>query len=234
MSGILLSSARQDWRTPPWFLDLVRQVGIITLDPASAPDNPTGAAAFFARDVSIPIVGEWRGTCGLVGAWTRPGLAFVNPPYGGHLSGPVDPAYVHTKKCKTCKGSGDISTFAECGPCPRCEKGRIQTGIGRGWAQRIAQDPGEWLALVPTRTDTEWWQRLHEVCSWGLFWRSPEHGARINFVNPNTGEAKNGSTVPSTVFYHGDRVARFLGAFAPHGRIFPGYRTTLDMLGARS
>ena len=167
MSGILLSSARQDWRTPEWFLDLVRQVGPITLDPASAPDNPTKAAIYFARSHAAPGPSVYRGTCGLAGGWSRAGLAFINPPYGGHLSGPIEPDYVHTKKCKACPRPG--ITDPRVNLCTACgAAGRVVTGIGRGWAERIARDGGEWLTLVPTRTDTEWWQRLHEVCSWGV------------------------------------------------------------------
>ena len=42
------SSERQDWRTPLWFLGLVRRVfqGCIGLDPCTGLENPTRAAAF--------------------------------------------------------------------------------------------------------------------------------------------------------------------------------------------
>jgi len=180
----LLSSARQDWRTPPYFLDLVRQVGEIALDPASAPDNPTNARRFYAQD-------------GLALPWDRDGLAFINPPYGAHLSGPVEPDYVHRRKS-------------------------VITGHGRGWARRIVQDQGDWIALVPTRTDAAWWHELHAAADWGVFWRSPEHGSRIQFVDPDTGRPRGGSTLASSVFYHGADADRFLRAFSPHGRPFPG------------
>ena len=196
-AGALLSSARQDWRTPEWFLDLVRKVGPIALDPASAPDNPTGAALHLWQ-------GHPGGVCGLAHTWARSGLAFVNPPYGAHLSGLVDPGY-------------------------KILRGGVPTGVGRGWAQRIAQDRGEWLALVPTRSDAEWWHVLHEACAWGLFWRSPSYGSRIQFVDPDTNRPRGGSTLASSVFYHGPNVDRFLRVFAPHGRIFPGHRTVLDL-----
>jgi hypothetical protein len=217
----LLSSARQDWRTPDWFLDLVRQVGPIALDPATHYGNPTGADAFFAHlppdepvRSMIAAAENFRGGCGLSGSWWRSGLAFVNPPYGAHLSGDVDPAYEHTKKHEACDGGG----------CTMCGgRGRLVTGIGRGWARRIAADRGEWIALVPTRSDAQWWHDLHAACAWGVFWRSPTYGSRIQFVNPDTGRPKQGSTLASSVFYHGPNVARFLEIFGPHGRPFPGW-----------
>lgn len=199
---------RSDWRTPAWFLDLVRQIGPIDLDPATAPNNPTGARRYYAQGgpEAAPFADGYLGPCGLAGSWTRTldGLAFVNPPYGAHLSGPVEPHYVIKRK-------------------------GVTIGIGRGWAARIAQDPGEWLALVPTRTDSEWWHVLHSACSWGTFWRSPTFGARIQFVDPDTGRARGGSNLASSVFYHGPNADRFLRTFAPHGRIFPGERTVLDL-----
>ena len=197
----LLSSARQDWRTPEWFLDLVRQVGPITLDPATHYGNPTGADAFFAHlppdepvRSMIAAAENFRGECGLSGSWARDGLAFVNPPYGAHLSGNVDPSY-------------------------EIKRG----GRGRGWARRIAADRGEWIALVPTRSDAQWWHDLHAACVWGVFWRSPTRGARIQFVDPDTNKPRGGSTLASSVFYHGPNVARFLEIFGPHGRPFPGW-----------
>lgn len=228
---------RSDWRTPAWFLDLVRQIGPIDLDPATAPNNPTGARRYYAQGgpEAAPFADGYLGPCGLAGSWTRTrdGLAFVNPPYGAHLSGPVEPHYVHTRKCAACDGRGARVMFPDgscIDPCDRCGKaGRVTIGIGRGWAARIAQDPGEWLALVPTRTDAEWWHVLHSACSWGTFWRSPTFGARIQFVDPDTGRARGGSNLASSVFYHGPNADRFLRAFGPHGRIFPGERTVLDL-----
>lgn len=62
---------RCDWRTPPDILKRVRKVfgGPIELDPASAPDNPTGALTFFTEN-------------GLVREWTPRSSLFLNPPWG--------------------------------------------------------------------------------------------------------------------------------------------------------
>jgi hypothetical protein len=224
----LLSSSRQDWLTPNWFLDLVRSVGPIDLDPAAPMDNATGARSFYSRSWDCKSAGEWRGECGLSGAWTRSGLAFINPPYGGHLSGAVEPGYQLTKKCKACGGDG----FVRGEPCEACSggeypgirTGRILTGVGRGWANRIASDQGEWITLVPVRTETDWWRTLHTACDYALLWSSRKFGRRINFVDPSDGSQSRGSTLASTVFYRGPRGLEFLAAFSPHGRLIPGER----------
>ncbi len=204
-SHVTLSSARQDWRTPFWFLDLVRMVGPIILDPAGTIDNETGAKYRYARMDNACGPAGYLGSCGLAGYWGRDGLAFINPPYGAHLSGPVEPTYEHHKK-------------------------GILTGTGRGWAARIAQDEEEWIALVPVRTETVWWRLMHSACDYAVLWSSPEHGSRIKFVDPDTGKEKAGSNLASTVFYHGSNVAGFLRAFAPHGRVIPGEKKLLDLL----
>jgi len=205
--SVLLSSERQDWRTPEWFVDMSRAVsrdGVIALDPATSPTNPTKARRFFAQD---------SGDCGLRADWVAftydGGLTFVNPPYGAHLSGPVEPDYVHTKKDKK---TGE----------------RIVTGIGRGWAKKIAQHHSETIALVPVRTETEWWRTLFAWADLVLFWSSPEHGCRISFVNPDTGKPQQGSNLASTVFYRAPLLRasvgleRFRDAFGPHGTLVHG------------
>jgi len=230
---VLLSSENQDWQTPEWFLELVRRVGPIILDPATAADNPTKAKYFYSPTGR----GKGRlGSCGLAGTWARDGLAFINPRYGGHLSGDVDPAYELTKKCKVCGGTGSSQLWdkGEILPCDACGgAGRVITGYGRGWAARIAQDQGEWIALVPVRTETDWWRLLHSRCGYAVLWSSPKHGRRINFVDPETGKEKKGSNLASTVFYHGQRPDKFLSVFAAHGRIIPGQKKLVDLLTPR-
>jgi hypothetical protein len=66
------NSGTTEWFTPAVILDAVREClgGAIDLDPATTPDNPTGATHFFtAKDD------------GLSRPWDWPTL--VNPPYGG-------------------------------------------------------------------------------------------------------------------------------------------------------
>lgn len=208
----LNSSERMDWQTPGWFLDLVRRVGPIVLDPATSHRNPTGAQFFYSQGCGPgrpPTGSVLLGGCGLSGVWTPSGLVFVNPPYGAHLSGPIDPTAEIKRKNKT---TGAIEVV----------------GVGTGWGRRIASHPGEVLSLVATRHSTEWWGDLfdksHAVC----LWRSPKHGSRIRFVHPETGEPGPQPNLESSVFYSGppEGRARFVHTFAPHGRVIRGGRPT--------
>lgn len=206
-----LSSERTDWQTPREFLDLVRAVRPILIDVATAPDNPTGAHLFAAQGAGPPSGGANGGACvasdGLAYAWHLialeahrrglEGLAFWNPPYGAHLSGPVEPDYRIVRK-------------------------GVHVGTGRGWAEKFAQESRaglESIALVPTRTDAEWWHVMLNASAGALLWRSPTLGARIAFVDPRTGRPVPGSNLASTVFYSGPDFSKFRYVFEPHGRI---------------
>lgn len=188
---ILLSSESTRWETPAWFIELVRGVGPIAFDPATSRANPVNATEFCSQDL---------GTCGLRSEWCADGLVYINPPYGAHLSGPVEPDYVIKRK-------------------DRLTGERATVGVGRGWGERIASHGGERLALVPSRTETEWWKRLYRASSRVLLWSSDEYGPRINFVDPDTGWTSTRSSLASTVFYRGPRAARFESVFARHGTL---------------
>ena len=205
MSHALLSCERNDWQTPLWFLDLVRDVNDIALDPASSVANPTDARRHIVQDAE-------RGVCGLRADWDVPadrGLVFVNPPYGAHLSGPIEPDYRIMRKNKL-------------------------VGIGRGWGRRIAEHTGEAIALVPVRTETEWWRTLYAWADLVLLWSSPTHGCRISFVNPDTGRPQQGSNLASTVFYRAPIYGaiagrgRFRDVFGRHGTLIEGGSAELE------
>ena len=205
----LLSSENQSWCTPEWFLDLVRRVGDIVLDPCTTSDNPTKAAWICTGGANDN---------GLVCSWEVDGLVYVNPPYGEHLRGDIDPDKQIVRR-RTNKKTG--------------EKVEVLVGVGTGWARKMANHTGEGLYLVPARVETDWWKMLNDWCTFKLQWSSPQHGARINFVDPNPDNTKkNGSTFPSTVFYRGssDGVTRFIQTFGPHGTLEPGARTFREML----
>lgn len=202
-AGIFLAG-RCDWRTPRWFIEYVNRVSPIVFDPSNSATNWTRVRRYYARlePGQQPPPG-WAGLCGLAGDWTRDGNGFVNPPYGPHLGGPVEPTYVHER---TNRKTGEKEV----------------TGVGRGWAERIAQDCGELHVLVPARPDTEWWHTLHAWCTAALLWKSPQHGSRIRFIDPDTGEPGPQNNMPSTVFYRGPNVDRFVRVFGEHGRLIPG------------
>jgi len=69
-----LSCKSTDWQTPESFLNLVRRVAPIGLDPCTTPTNPTGATRYMSAG-------------GLTEPWVCPegSLVFINPPYGRAL-----------------------------------------------------------------------------------------------------------------------------------------------------
>lgn len=90
---------------------------------------------------------------------------------------------------------------------------------GTGWAEKIASFDGEWLALVPVRTETAWWKRMLHACSECLLWSSPEYGSRIRFIHPETGKEGPQPNAASTVFYKGPRRVEFKHVFIDHGTL---------------
>lgn len=218
-SHALLSSEQQDWETPPWFLDMVRDVsadGTIALDPFTTTANPTKATRYFAPVKPAGAVVKdpaWLGPCGLAGVWPARtgGLTFANPRYGAHLSGDVSPDYEIKRKNKK---TGIVEVI----------------GIGRGNVAKLVQHRNETIALLPARTDAAWWKVAFHWADLVLFWSSPEHGARISFVNPETGEEQQGSNLASMVLYRASEEwlrrhvgrDRFAEVFGPHGTLVVG------------
>ncbi len=202
MSGrhIYLSSAFADYQSPEPFLELVRRVGPIVLDPATTAQNPTRAQYIYT-----PPSSPWDPRpCGLTGSWAVDGLVYCNPRYGAFLRGPIAPRK------------------------PVFKDG-VLVGFGTGWAAKMAQHAGEGLYLVPARPDTAWWRELYTWCDWLLLWASPTLGSRIHFRDPRTGAIARGSNLPSSVFYRGPRADAFCSIFEPHGTLAPG-RDTLQTL----
>lgn len=84
------SLARHDYLTPQWFLDLVRQVAPIVLDPCGDPTNHTDARFFCCPGYTgnPDHHGAHIGNDGLTLPWgllMEHEIAFVNPPYGRQL-----------------------------------------------------------------------------------------------------------------------------------------------------
>jgi len=84
------------------------------------------------------------------------------------------------------------------------------------WAFKIIaeQNKGtEIIALVPSRTDTQWFQMLFEQCDRVCFWKG-----RITFVG-----APAPAPFPSAVFYFGHRPKDFEIAFEDTGIVTDAY-----------
>lgn len=229
MNPAMHSSKSNDHRTPGYFLDLVREVAPIAYDPASQKGNPTKARVSFsyqdeegnawtaASDGSRCIAASG----GLSQYWPMRGLTYVNPPYGRHLGGPVDESAEirKTVKCERSFAHGPDRS-EDCAVCDKTGRISILVGKGTGWANKMAQHKGEGLYLVASRTDAGWFKRLHRWCAWRLDWSSPILGHRLRF-----GDSKDSAPFPSTVFYRGPNVSRFLDTFGPHGTLLPGPKT---------
>jgi len=197
-----------DWQTPSYILDLVRLVFPIGFDPASAPENPTGARLFWSPTTPERVgAGVHAGLCGLSDPWPEDLPGFVNPPWGAHLGKPgkVDPGKIVKRE------------------------GRV-LGRGVGWAEKIARHRGELISLVPTRTDSSWFDRIHEAQHLRLDWRSATLRSRIQFIDPETGKVRGGNNSAVTFFYRGPRWRLFAAVFGAHGRLLPGGEARSDMV----
>ena len=196
MNKDLVSSKNHDWRTPGYFLDLVRLLAVIVFDPATADDNPTGALIYstrrglFSRDEHVTkcsgLTVDWVVQCKRACAWLRRslpvGITFINSPYGKAL-----PIWVKRA-------------------CLFADYARAQ-GL-RNYQQ---------LLLVPARTETVWFKTAWASANYCLLWGSPTLGSRIRFVRG--GKKKHGAMFPNAVFFWGDekQCARFAQVFGEHG-----------------
>ncbi len=134
----------------------------------------------------------------------------------------------------TCLGEIDLDPCSEGGYPPNVPAQAHYTieddGLGQPWQGRIYMNPpygreiGDWveklcaeyeagqvteaIALVPSRTDTQWWKRLreHPVCF---------VQGRLTFVG-----SQDPAPFPSAVFYLGDDVAGFCRAFRHLGDVY--------------
>ncbi len=198
----LTSSKHQNYNTPGYFLDLVREVGPIGFDPFTSIHNNTGATIFCTKSKIISPTYTTKGS-GLTirGAhWHRllhhahviegsdDSLSFINPEYGKFLK----------------LAALEISHYG---------------------LKRYRPDNYQQIVLVPARVETAWFKKLVASSEALVFWSSPTHGSRISFehasLRKNAKNKKKGqrdtALFPCAVFYYGDRVERFREVFAPHG-----------------
>lgn len=79
VTKVTLSSAKQDWLSPPYFLDIVRQIGPIALDPCANVYSFVHAWwSFYGPQHVDGLRNSW---------WVPPStVCFVNPPYGRMLT----------------------------------------------------------------------------------------------------------------------------------------------------
>lgn len=84
-TATLLSSKMQDWRSPVGFLDQVRKLGRIALDPCADSDPAHHFAGVNLTRADDGLISDWSRARG-----RRKGLVYVNSEYGPALSSWVD------------------------------------------------------------------------------------------------------------------------------------------------
>lgn len=85
------------------------------------------------------------------------------------------------------------------------------------WAAKIVEEAArgiEIIALLPTRTDTEWWHLVAPAADSACFLRG-----RPRFTRPGGTGPRGSGKVPIAALYFGDRAKAFARVFAPHGWI---------------
>lgn len=187
-------SARHNWQTPEYILELVRLVfgGAIAFDPFTSSSNPTKAWAFCSPNPPLTYVSgmmgmrteadRWWGPEGYDWPWRYHRSVFANPEYGKNLA-----------------------RFAE------------------HWVRNALVEKAEHsamehaIALVPARTETKWWRRMYRASDAVCLWGSETLGSRISFVDPETGKPVKGNDSASSLFYVGDDAEKFAHVFGLHG-----------------
>jgi hypothetical protein len=81
--------------------------------------------------------------------------------------------------------------------------------------ERCHESGAEVVALVPSRTDTEWWQLAAFRSAALVLWRG-----RFRFLS--RGRKAHPAPFPSSVFYFGPHRGAFLSEFAADGYVAKG------------
>lgn len=195
---VCMSSQRHDWLTPPWVLELVRAIAPIRLDPCTSPSNPTQAATFCSLGESAPNRdGVWLGPDGLEVDWAAGDT--------GEGLVFVNPPYGRA-----------LPKWID-----KCVSESKPVGSIEQWSKI------EIVALVPSRTDTRWWQKAarsaQSICFFDgrLIFDSGNPGAPNRHTmwstKRNAWVPVEAAAFPSCLFYWGDRPKRFQRAFSSSG-----------------
>jgi hypothetical protein len=218
MQPALLSSERMDWNTPQCIVDGLNAMGGVALDPCSNANSIVGARV------------EWRLSeralrLELMVSQYKEKLAFWSKTREVEA---VKRTRENVKKAK--------QLLAECLADPAQTENGLRDPWGYGvfggfnvgtrsglvyvnppygsaladWSQKIAAEANaglEIVALVPSRTDTDWFHTLWESARTTLLWKG-----RVTFLG-----AKYPAPFPSALFYFGKREEVFIKAFADKG-----------------
>jgi hypothetical protein len=111
--------------------------------------------------------------------------------------------------------------------------GYRQDGLSASWSRRVYVNPpfsesARWIEkchteaphcegiimLIPTRSDTRYWQTYAPTADAICFWKG-----RIKFIAPGVGAAPQGAKFPASLLYWGGEVARFVSVFRSKGMV---------------
>ena len=182
-------SAKVDWNTPQWVIDLCREaMGSIELDPCS---NPTSL-------VNANVAWTLPDHDGLKEPWNAK-TVFVNPPYGRVYMNKT------TKALYTPKEFRALSLTKE-------QKRDYATSTIYDWvylAQRYFDIfKYDLCLLIPASVETKHWQKIifkhsNAIC----FFKS-----RVKFIG-----GSNSPPMPTALIYYGSNTDVFVKVFEPYG-----------------
>jgi hypothetical protein len=224
MQPALLSSERMDWNTPQVIVDGLNAMGGVALDPCSNANSIVGARvewrlspealrleseldaakerlAFWRKAKERESVTRAQAAVKVARDRLEGCLSDINATNNGLRDRWVIGVHVEARR-----EAFRLSEF------PR-ELVYVNPPYGSAladWAPKIAAEANsglEIVALVPSRTDTDWFHTLWESARTTLLWKG-----RLKFLG-----AKSAAPFPSALFYFGKREEVFIKAFADKG-----------------
>jgi hypothetical protein len=218
MQPALLSSERMDWNTPQCIVDGLNAMGGVALDPCSNANSIVGARVEWKLSERAL---ELEAQVESVKEYYKGFPNFRNPKLNA-----IDKAKRALAECladpaQTENGLrdpwGEIVTDLICAAYQTKQEPvslvYVNPPYGSAladWAPKIAAEANaglEIVALVPSRTDTDWFHTLWESARTTLLWKG-----RLKFLG-----AKYPAPFPSALFYFGKREEVFIKAFADKG-----------------
>jgi hypothetical protein len=194
MAGAIHSTGRQDYCTPKYIVDAVRDFysGVIDLDPSSNPQSIVNAKTNIMLEV---------------------------PPFAGyeHRELTADGGAITQQwTCRNVQGDGLAEDWAPHKTYVNCPFGTIKgSGINTGtWVNKAHQESrkgAEVVLLIPAAVETVWFQYTIFPYSTGICWLSK----RVTFNGMKASIPK-----PIALVYFGNRPEAFRNTFGSLGRTY--------------
>jgi hypothetical protein len=210
----MFSSERMDWNTPQVIVDGLNAMGGVALDPCSNANSIVGARVEWKlSEEALRLESELE----RVKEYYKGFPNFRNPKLNAIEKAKKALAECLADPAQTDNGLRDPwdegCIYTDYNNVPRYGLVYVNPPYGSAlsdWSQKIAAEANaglEIVALVPSRTDTEWFHRMWGSARCTLLWRG-----RLKFLG-----ADNYAVFPSALFYFGKREEVFIKAFADKG-----------------